>query len=184
MRTAWLSLVVVTFVVGVWLAARQYGGGVLNPERALQDRSAGATPQAAMSPASETAAPPGNTGNGDDDRNVAAAGTTPANPSIPAPNRTVEPESPNTAELAAGPMIRNALTGFLVDDGLSASDSARIVEEALEGIAECRTRFPDSDADRLTCDRTVQQETGTYQAFRRLSLEVFDRFSSEPGRLP
>jgi hypothetical protein len=42
----------------------------------------------------------------------------------------------------------NAIIGFLVDDGLSEPDSERIADEALEKIAECRSRFASESGQR------------------------------------
>jgi hypothetical protein len=85
-------------------------------------------------------------------------------------------------EFRSSSVITEALIGYLVEAGLAKSDGERLVRAAMNGLTACRNTFPESDADRVACDRNVIHEAGMYDAFRRLSREVLDWYASEPAQ--
>jgi hypothetical protein len=92
-----------------------------------------------------------------------------------------EPASPELATETAGPPIdtllrepefRGALLAYLVDSGLSAPDSERVVDSAIDGLSECASSsgYDARNPGGSVCDQDVLQRAGFDEGVLRIAI--------------
>jgi hypothetical protein len=107
----------------------------------------------------------------------AAAATQSEQPTLPAdepasPQLAAETADPRIDTLYRDPGFRAALMTYLVDSGLSAPDSERVVDSAVDGLSECASS-PGYDArnlGRAVCDQNVLQRAGLDEAVLQVAI--------------
>jgi hypothetical protein len=81
--------------------------------------------------------------------------------------------------------FRNGLVAYLVENGLAASDSERIADQAVEGLVDCSlTHGWRTEERRLAasrCEEGVLQQAGLNETIRRAALDSVSR-RNEAGR--
>lgn len=163
------TVLLLSLVLGVWLTPKLLRDAESPLNKPPAETLVGAGSESDIAPVTEAAATSAaaDIGVSNSDRQIELARST-----------RIDPPG-----FVRGSVITEALTGYLVEDGLAESDSERIVRVALRGLADCRNAFPESSStdqtDRSVCDRNFIEETGMQKAFRRLSAEVLVQYARE-----
>lgn len=165
MRTTVLTVGVVAFVAGVWLAVRSPG---VESERSLA--STNVTVGDAL-PQSELTAVTGNTAATGSSETLATGVPERGEISLGSPPSQIPPSPPK------GTGLHGAFVDYLVESGLSQLDGERIADEAVGGLNRCRASAfsggidAEKHADLLACNQNVLQEHGLIEAISRLERE-------------